>query len=167
MYWMMLRRNSRGYEKDPLACVYPRIWVGAACQYTRETAAKHQFTHVINCAGPEHSPSFVPADRIVCLSAIDHPEANILHWYPRFEATLERFLRDPDCKNVYVHCECGINRSAFLALAYVVDRFGLPFMETARALTEQRPCALTNRSFWAQVEAFAKYRASKHGSVPQ
>lgn len=162
-----IRRNTRGYEKDPFASVYPRIWIGAACQFTPKVAETYQFTHVINCAEPHHAPKFISSDRVVSLSAIDHSDANILHWYPRFESVLDRFLRDPECRNVYVHCECGINRSAFLVLAYVVDHFGMPFHETAKALIEQRPCALTNPSFWRQVEAFAKYRASKHGSVPQ
>ena len=167
---LMHRPASRGYQKDPLACVYPRILVGAGCQLTRELAEPENITHVINCAEHADCPSWWPDEHpleYAVMWAVDHPTVKILHWYPKFRDTLTQFLREPGSRNIYIHCQCGINRSAFLMLAYVIDCFGLPFAETSRAIVEQRPCALTNPAFWYQVKEFAKSRASKHGGVSQ
>lgn len=165
------RNGTRGWEKDPIACVYPQILVGAGCQLTKEYARRVNITHVINCAFPEDSPEWFKRhspDRVVTLGAIDSPDVNILDWYPAFEMAMSAFLRDPGCRNVYVHCQCGINRSAYLALAYVIDHFDLPMDTAAVNLVFQRPCALTNPAFWTQLQTFAKSRASnKYGSTPK
>ena len=153
------RQPSRGWERDTIACLYPRIFVGAGCQFTQAVATAGNFTHVINCAtlhdGPVWFARRYPANYIV-LNAIDALDVSILDWYPKFEATMLQFLRDPECKNVYVHCQCGINRSAYLAMAFVCRRFGFPIGEVARSLVIQRPCALSNPTFWTQVSAFVK-----------
>lgn len=161
------RKTSRGFDKDPVACVYPRIWVGAGCQLTPALVQQLSITHVINCAHPQDSQPWFRSDRYQVLYAIDDPRVNILHWYPAFETTMLKFLRDPECSNVYVHCQAGINRSAFLAVAFVIDHFGMEWRELVQSMIQQRPCCLTNPSFWAQVKEFAKTRARKHGSVPQ
>ena len=164
----MQRARSRGYRYDPIACVYPRIYVGAGCQLTPEMANHNNITHVINCASLEHTPNWFliqHPNRLVILNAIDSLDVQILDWYPAFERELQCFLRDPSCKNVYVHCECGINRSMFLSLAFVVDHFNIPFEIEAHSILFQRPCALTNTSFWAQVYEFSKSRANKYGSA--
>lgn len=165
------RRVSRGWQRDPIACVYPQILVGAGCQLTPEYALRANITHVINCAFKEDSPAWfrqLNPDRVVTLGAIDSQNVNILDWYPAFELAMNSFLRDKDCRNVYVHCQCGINRSAYLALAYVIDHFDIPMDAAALNLVIQRPCALSNPVFWTQVATFANSRASnKYGSAPK
>lgn len=163
------RHGSRGWQRDNIACVYPQILVGAGCQLTPEYALRAQITHVINCAFPEDSPPWfkkINPDRIVTLGAIDSSDVSILDWYPAFEHAMSLFLRDPECKHVYVHCQCGINRSAYLALAYVIDHFDIPMDVAALNLVYQRPCALSNPAFWSQLQTFANSRASnKYGSA--
>ena len=166
----MQRPPSQGYQKDPLACIYPRLLVGAGCQLTRDLVERENITHVINCAEHKDCPSWWAEEHpleYAVMWAEDSHRTNILTWYPKFCETLTQFLREPGSRNVYIHCQCGINRSAFLMLAYVVDHYGLPFEESAKAIITQRPCALTNVTFWFQVKEFAKSRASKHGSVSQ
>lgn len=161
-----VRSRSRGYQKDSIACIYPGIYVGAGCQFTRELAAKNDFTHVINCAMPEDGPAWFHKEHpgnYVMLGAIDSPNVNIMTWYPAFKEAMLRFMRDPLCKNIYVHCQCGINRSAYLALAFIIDHFDIDMFISSYNLIIQRPCVLTNRVFWDQVSAFAKSRASKYG----
>lgn len=153
------RRPSNGWRKDPIACLYPRIYIGAGCQFTEELSKHRSFTHVINCATADDGPAWFakkyPSNYAI-LNAVDALDVSILSWYPAFEATLLTFLRDPTCKNVYIHCQCGINRSAYLAIAFVCKRFGYPMAEVARSMISQRPCALSNPSFWTQVSAFLK-----------
>lgn len=164
------RPASRGYQNDPPAWITPRLLVGAGCQLTREFARDFKITHVINCASPSDCPSWFPQEhplRYTELNAVDDVKANILDWYPFFLARLSAYLRDPGVGVVFIHCQCGINRSAFLALAYAVDCFGHPWNETVRSMKSQRPCCLTNPAYWRQVKAFANSRAKKHGGIPQ
>jgi hypothetical protein len=153
------RGQSKGWQHDPISCVYPRIFVGAGCQFTQTTAYAGSFTHVINCAFREDGPEWFAItnpERYAVLGAVDSLDVSILDWYPAFEKVMLQFLRDPACKNVYVHCQCGINRSAYLAMTFVCRRFGFPLAEVSRSLVTQRPCALTNPVFWTQVSAFLK-----------
>lgn len=165
-----VRGRSQGYKHDGIACIYPGIYIGAGCQFTREIAARGNFTHVINCAFPEDGPEWFQKehkDRYIMLGAIDSPTVSILTWYPAFEAAMLRFMRDPECKNIFVHCQCGINRSSYLALAFIIDHFHIDMFIAAYNLIIQRPCVLTNRAFWDQISAFEKSRASKYGGVGQ
>ena len=122
---------------------------------------RHNITHVVNCAFPEDSPEWFRKaypTRYVCLSAHDSTVVDILTWYPTFDETLTAFLRDPKCGTVFVHCQCGINRSAFLTLTYVTKHYGLPYGTTFASLKRQRPCMFTNPVFRKQTEEFVNGR---------
>lgn len=151
--WDMYRRRSRGWTYDSNIRVHTKIEVGPHFKLPSATS------HVINCAedtfGSKWFKSMYP-DRYVCLNAIDSPDTDILTWYPEFETAMNSFLSDPACTLVYVHCECGINRSAFLVLAFMCKKFGYPFDTLVKSMTSQRPCVFTNKSFRKQVESYIK-----------
>jgi hypothetical protein len=152
--WDNYRRNSKGWQKDPPAIIHPRIWFGSA-----NIPFNPNITHIINCAEDDFTSGFFRIyfpDNCVCLDARDNLNENITKYYPLFEQTMNRFLSDPECRIVYVHCECGINRSGFLVLIYMCRKFGLTIEEAVKAITIQRPCALTNPSFKKQVVEYIK-----------
>jgi protein-tyrosine phosphatase len=92
------------------------------------------------------------------MNAQDTLETDIIRdFYPKFEETMDRYLRDPRCRKVYVHCQAGMNRSAALAIAYVHRRFGIPMMKLIESTVRQRPCILTNTSFQRQLVEFASH----------
>ena len=145
---------SRGWMVDPPAFIHPRILFGSGMALTPEFARKHSITHVINCAFDEDSPTWFREKfptRYKSLNAIDALEVNILDWYPEFEESMQNFSRDPNCKNVYVHCQCGINRSGFLCLNFMIKKLNQSFYDSMQAILYQRPCALTNSSFKEQI----------------
>lgn len=145
---------------EPPAWFYSRILVGAGEMLTPSFFRRHNITHVINCAFPEHSPVWFRKaypTRYVCLNAIDAPNVNILGWYPAFEKAMSSFLREGE-GTVFVHCQCGINRSAFLALTYVVQKYGLPYDKMFTALKRNRPCMFSNPVFRKQTEEFTNGR---------
>lgn len=158
----MLARNyianlfMADYLRQAPAWFYSRILVGAGPMLTPAFARKYNITHVINCADETACPPWFrttyPA-RYKCLNAIDSPFANILSWYPIFEATLHEFLKQ-GTGNVFVHCQCGINRSAFLALAYVCKNFALAIHPMIESTKRQRPIMFQNSVFMNQVEEF-------------
>ncbi len=145
------------YLRQPPAYFHPRILVGPGAMLTPTFVRKHRISHVINCAFPQDSPSWfhsVSPTRYVCLRALDSPVNNILNWYPLFEETLQRFLRASPDGVVYVHCQAGINRSAFLALTYVCSKFYGDAESEMVSLKRQRPCMFQNQVYRGQVLNF-------------
>ena len=146
------------YLFQPPAWFYPRILIGAGEMLTPAFCRRYSITHVINCAYPTACPEWFSKafpSRYVCLDAIDALNVNILDWYPAFEESMSAFLRDPGAQTIFVHCQCGINRSAFLALTYVTTHYGLPYETSFKALKQQRPCMFTNRCVFGKRELFA------------
>jgi hypothetical protein len=116
---------SPDYLRQPPAWFSSRILVGPGAYLTPSFVNKHRITHVINCAHDVFSPEWwrktYPA-RYVALYAIDSLEHNILDWFAAFESMMLQFLREGSGV-VYVHCQAGMNRSGFLALAYVCKNY--------------------------------------------
>jgi len=151
---------SPTYLREPPAFFHPRILVGPGAFLTTAFVEKYGITHVINCAFDDFSPpwwrnSFPTKYKV--LNAIDSLQTNILDWYPEFEVTLQRFLRE-GTGMVYVHCQAGMNRSASLALAYATKNLGMDFNTLVSSVRRQRPCILQNQVFMNQVKEFVNGR---------
>jgi predicted protein tyrosine phosphatase len=145
------------YLREPPAWFSARILVGPGEILTPKFAQENRVTHVINCAQDIFCPMWWKVSnpkRYVFLDAIDSEQHNILDWYPKFEETLQGFLRESLNGVVYVHCHAGMNRSASLALAYVCSKYSLPLPSVVSAVRRQRPCILQNPVFMTQVKQF-------------
>ena len=148
------------FMKDPPAFFHPRILVGPGAFLSPYFAQKHDITHVINCAFDEDSPSwwrFRNPTKYKVLNAYDGVQYNILDWYPEFEKTMHEFLRQGSGV-VYVHCQAGMNRSGFLALAYTCKNLGMEFDSLVSSVKKQRPCILQNPVYMNQVKEFINGR---------
>ena len=144
------------YLRCPPAWFYSRILVGAGQSLTRTLVANAKIGYVINCASDDMCPDWWKTNfpsRYVCLNAIDSPHVSILDWYPAFEAALQRFLR-MGSETVYIHCQAGMNRSGFLALAYVCKHYHLPMEDVIVATRRQRYVLFRNPVFMNQVKHF-------------
>ena len=152
------RRRSVGWIGDPPAYIHPRILFGSGGPTLSPYFVKtHNITHVINCGFQNDSPDWFKAafsSNYACLEAVDSIDANILHWYPVFEETLRKFLAEDLSKNIYIHCQCGINRSGFLSLLFACIRLKYDYNEVIKSILMQRPCALTNRAYLRQVKEY-------------
>lgn len=150
------------YLRQPPAWFHTRILVGAGSFLRPSFVHRHKITHVINCAFQEDSPLWfreVNPNRYACLEATDTIESNLYTWFPKFEETMHRFLREGN-GTVYVHCQAGINRSAFLTLLYVIKNFNIDPVAAVESTRKQRPCMFTNPAFRRQVEEFINGRVS-------
>jgi protein-tyrosine phosphatase len=158
-YFLGYRRFSIGWKNDPPARIYTNILFGPGHYLTPEFVRKHSITHVINCAFEEHSPFWFRRDfpsKYHCIQAEDSEHVDITKWYPEFEAYMNRFLQEPNSKTIYVHCQCGINRSGFLCLLYACKKFNYSFDQSAKNILIQRPCALLNPAFKRQCKEYIK-----------
>lgn len=157
--WDMYRSPSKGWFKDSIAKLHPKVILGPGFLITPEFNQTHSITHVVNCAFDESCPQwfwFKYGDNYECMYASDSHKHNITQWYPQFKKTMDRFLNDPNCKTVYVHCQCGINRSAFLCLMYMCLKFNYSVETSIRIITSQRGCALMNPKFREQTIEYIK-----------
>jgi protein-tyrosine phosphatase len=160
-YLQQWHARSRGYDADPPAVLFPRIIVGPPHYLTPAFVKKTEITHIINCAEPGLTPTWLVRHAgpsgYAHIPTDDHPNYPIVRGaYPRFEQIMTRFLRDPSCRNVYVHCAAGVNRSATLAHAYVSKQFGVPLPRLVEHSMPQRPCMLQNPGFIYQLYYFTK-----------
>lgn len=149
------RRRSRGWQNDSPAYIHPRILFGAGIFLDEDFVEKHNITHVINCAFDEDSPNWFRSKcpkRYFALNSLDTLDTNILDWYPLFESKIQSFLSESGSKTIYVHCQCGINRSGFLCLMYACKKLKFEYNEVVKSILSQRPCALTNSAFRRQVQ---------------
>lgn len=159
------------YLRQPPAYFHTRILVGPGAFLTPKFVYDRGITHVLNCAHPDDSPRWFQdkyPSRYLCVNAPDTPYHNLLDWYPQFEQVLHSFLRQPGGGVVYVHCQAGINRSAFLALAYVCSRFHMDGETMLEAFKRQRPCMFQNSVYRGQVLSYINgclSRAENPGSA--
>ena len=154
----LYRRRSVGWISDPPAYIHPRILFGSGGPtLTPHFVNTYNITHVINCAFQNDSPEWfktsVPS-KYACLEAVDSTHASILYWYPRFEEIMRKFLSEEGSKTIYVHCQCGINRSGFLSLLFACVRLQYDYNEVIKSILSQRPCALTNPAYLKQVKEY-------------
>jgi hypothetical protein len=156
---MVFRRRSKGWQNDPPAYIHSRILFGPGIYIDKDFVREHNITHVINCAYDTECPMWFRSEhpfKYKCLNAVDTLEANILDWYATFEKTMLEFLREEGSKNIYVHCQCGVNRSGYLCLAFACKKLNMEFDSAFRQILNQRPCALTNPKYREQVYRFSE-----------
>jgi hypothetical protein len=128
---------------------------GSGVMLTPAFVQKHNITHVINCAYDPDSPEWFKLanpTKYKCLEADDSLTANIFNWYSEFENTLNMFMKDSGSQTIYIHCQCGINRSGYLILIYAGKKLGFGIRDVFKAVLQQRPCAFTNPAYRKQVE---------------
>ena len=94
--------------------------------------------------------------------APDFTKITVTDFMPAFEAAMDAYLRDPVCKNIYVHCQAGMNRSATLVVAYVFKRFRVDFAYLINHVARQRPCVMTNLHF---QDYLVKFASALHNNV--
>lgn len=142
------------YMRVPPAWFHTRVLVGPGALLTPRFVYTHNITHVINCAFDKDCPDWFRMkhpNRYRCINAYDNDSVNILQWYPQFESALQTFLRDGE-GIVYVHCQAGMNRSAFLALTYICKNFHCDVDDMVKATKRQRPVMFQNSVFMNQVK---------------
>jgi hypothetical protein len=164
MELLQYRRITKGWIKDPPAFIHPRIMFGNGLALeNKEFVLKHEITHVINCAFDEDTASWfrnAHPDKYAVINALDAIDANILQWYPAFESYLNKFLQADGSKTVYVHCQCGINRSAYLCILYACKRLHYNYDDVVHSVLSQRPCALTNATYRQQVSESCRFHGA-------
>lgn len=122
---------------------------------------KRGITHVLNCASvSDHRVNPYPPESGVVGFAQFHGEDrdgyDILQHLPMAQTFVK------DCRNyggrLLIHCAVGVNRSATLCIAYLMEEEGIDLLTTVGLMKERRGTIPTNRHFRLQLIRFAKER---------
>jgi protein-tyrosine phosphatase len=135
--------------------IYPGLWLGnmfnAQDMHFRTT---NNIKTIVNCATYEAQVQLINIQTYVCLNASDDDNYRIIdnhfsYVYEMIDISIEKGW------NVMIHCQCGINRSATLAIAYLCNKFQCPIERAILNVFQKRPCILSNRGFRKQLFEWA------------
>lgn len=115
---------------------------------------EHKIKTIINCATYEAQPQLYNIQTYICLNASDDTNYRILDNHSSYvfeiiDMSLEKGY------NVLIHCQCGINRSATLAIAYYCMKLQCSIEKAILDVFKVRPCILTNTGFREQLFEWA------------
>eukprot|EP00747_Dinoflagellata_sp_TGD_P169661 gnl/TRDRNA2_/TRDRNA2_199210_c0_seq1.p1 gnl/TRDRNA2_/TRDRNA2_199210_c0~~gnl/TRDRNA2_/TRDRNA2_199210_c0_seq1.p1 ORF type:complete len:277 (-),score=54.40 gnl/TRDRNA2_/TRDRNA2_199210_c0_seq1:17-847(-) len=118
-------------------------------------------THILNCCEPwcADGPNF-SALQYSGFRAVDESFYPLLdRHYDESRRLLDRARADAGSKaRCLVHCAMGVNRSAAIVVAYLVDAVDMDLLSAVELVKKRRGCILGNESFRAQLVAFAAER---------
>jgi hypothetical protein len=131
--------------------VYPGLWLGNMFNaQDMHFRTNNNIKTIINCATYECQVQLINVQTYVCLNASDDEEYPIInnhfsYVYEMIDISLEKGW------NTLIHCQCGINRSATLAIAYLSHKVHCPIEKAILEIFYKRPCILTNKGFRKQL----------------
>jgi hypothetical protein len=134
---------------------FPGVWLGNVFN-AQDLHFRHQYNiqTIINCATYEAQPQLMNIYTYICLNGSDEKNYKILEYhfdyvYDMIERSLERG------HNVLLHCQCGVNRSATMAVAYLCKKTQCLIENAILDIFKQRPCILSNVGFREQLFEWA------------
>ena len=122
-------------------------------------------THIVNCAATKDYaaelkdnpyPEDTGIEEYLEVEALDTVGYPILRHYRDVRLFIDRAMRNGG--RVLVHCEMGVNRSAALCIAYLMEHQDLTLIQAIREVKISRPVILLNEGFRRQLYNFAEER---------
>ena len=71
-----------------------------------------------------------------------------------FKPAFEFIENNRKKSNILVHCAAGISRCSTLLIAYMMQKYGLPFDDCLQKIQSARECCQPNMSFVKQLRKF-------------
>lgn len=123
-----------------------------------------------NCAEPwcAMGPNSDAINYVGC-EALDRNAFPVLDdaYYGKIRRYINAARRERPDAVFLLHCDRGINRSAAMAAAYLMDEEGMTLIEACRLLKEKRGCALGNHGFRVALVKHASNRAGRLAEFPR
>lgn len=140
------------------------VYIGGRHDARSPTLLKvYGITHVLNCAAePDYerdcASPYSPASglRYMEFEGRDNDGYPILTHYGKAKEFMDE-AREEGGK-VLVHCEMGINRSAAICVAYILEDEQLPLLDVVKRVKRERRVILVNEGFQRQLVEFARQR---------
>ncbi|XP_064622892.1 serine/threonine/tyrosine-interacting protein B-like [Lineus longissimus] len=145
--------------------IVPNLYLGpygAAMRSKLDNLQLHGITHIV-CIRQAIEAAFVKPNfpeffRYLVLDIADSVTENIIQHFPKVRDFIDECFR---CGGkVLVHGNAGISRSAALVIAYIMERYGLPYREAFLYVQQKRFCINLNEGFAQQLKEYEPiYRA--------
>ena len=143
----------RKYTAPPITQLNEHLFIGGfPTNETLDLLRDQNITHIINCcSGEKRSTDSESLFHVAHINARDDPDYYILHHhFDSFLSLVDEVTRGHG--KVFVHCYAGVNRSAALCVAYLMERCGMDPIESVRLFRKQgRMVVLDNQQFRQQL----------------
>ncbi len=117
-------------------------------------------THVLNCAGSattNYSSPYFGDTSVVSYLELDAEDTANYDLSKHFSDALDYIQKAKDSGGkVLVHCRKGVNRSAAIAIAYLMIEHKKTIWDTVRMVKDLRGKILTNKNFRLQLILYAR-----------
>ena len=136
--------------RDVITQVRPYLFVsGAGPAQTRTSLKAAGITHVVNCSSTSLNVRFEDIHYAATWNILDSKRQSLNQYFYPFIAAVEDCCREGG--RLLVHCHVGASRSCALAIAYLMWREGLAFVEALQDLKQRRSVCNPNVGFMAQL----------------
>lgn len=127
----------------------------SACNYDELKSLK--VTHILNVVAgvlPMFPNDFTYKNIDIC----DTPTVPISNYFEECVKFITDAIKGGGC--VYVHCMCGISRSATMIAAYLISQ-GYTDEQATKLIKEKRPCTNPNKGFRRQLKKYYESHVSQ------
>jgi protein-tyrosine phosphatase len=129
----------------------------SACN--KEYLTKMEFTHVVTAILGVDA-MFPDTFTYLNLPLRDLRQENIYQVFEKSSEFIKNALKNENGK-VYVHCVCGVSRSATLIAAYLIKEYGFSTDQAVEYMQSKRGCVAPNSGFRDQLK---RYEAHLRGN---
>ncbi|SMR56736.1 unnamed protein product [Zymoseptoria tritici ST99CH_1E4] len=130
-----------------------KLYIGGlrAFETSPDPIAAAKITHILTVLDfpVTDSPSSLSGYTRLIIDAEDNERQDLLSSFPKTCAFIDQALKEGG--NVFVHCALGVSRSASVATAYLMWKFGVGREEALEWVREGRGVGRPNEGFWEQL----------------
>ncbi|XP_021913090.1 serine/threonine/tyrosine-interacting protein-like isoform X2 [Zootermopsis nevadensis] len=147
--------------------IVPGLFLGpysAAMKSKLDHLKHHGVTHIV-CVRQDIEahfirPNFPERFKYLVLDIADNVTENIIQHFPKVRQFVDESLSMGG--KTLIHGNAGISRSAALALAYIMEKYGLSCKDAFSMVQQRRFCINPNEGFMAQLTEFEPiYKAQR------
>lgn len=156
--------------------IFDYLYIGEDANAKKSSAApdlvKFRITDIVDCdswfESPSHKSSLMKFYKLhdieyLGFAAEDSEEYKIMSHFEEVKIFIDNALKKKRHAKVLIICAKGINRSAALAIAYMMDHKKMNLMEAVEIVKKARGCILKNEGFRRALVDFAAERGYLDG----
>ncbi|KAI8099062.1 protein-tyrosine phosphatase-like protein [Halteromyces radiatus] len=132
--------------------VLPNIWIGGYAAMESKSFLKKNKIQTILSLG--HFQSIYPTTEFThkIIPITDHPETNIIRWFPEAFRFITEALEKEE--KILVHCLAGVSRSPTVVAGYMMEKEHLRWKLALAKIKQTRPFVDPNPGFKKQLQLF-------------
>lgn len=140
--------------------VIDHLFIGNIDSINPHVLKQYNIKAIVSIVGDEVKVMYPSDTNFIRIGLLDHESQNIEPWLePGYHFINSHRLSK---KNVLVHCQAGVSRSATMVLYYLMKHFRVPLRIALGHLREKRPIVRPNPGF---LRTLSNYSIQHHGTI--